>query len=39
MDGQHCEDEICLEKGITLERLKKIYEDNKGGEMYYFLYK
>ena len=39
MDGQHCEDEICLEKGITLEKLKKIYEDNKGGEMYYFLYK
>ena len=39
MDGKHCEDEICLEKGITFERLKKIYEANKGGKIYYFLYK
>ena len=39
MNGQHCEDDICLEKGITLERLKNIYEKNKGGETSYFLYK
>ena len=39
MDGQHCEDDICVEKGINLERLKNIYEENKGGETHYFLYK
>ena len=39
MDGQHCEDDICLEKGISLEKLKNIYEEKKGGETYYFLYK
>jgi hypothetical protein len=39
MDGKHCEDDICVEKGITLEKLKKIYDENKGGDNYYFLYK
>ena len=39
MDGQHCEEDICLEKGISLEKLKNIYEENKGGETHYFLYK
>ena len=39
MDGQHCEDDICLEKGISLEKLKNIYQEKKGGETYYFLYK
>ena len=39
MDGQHCEDDICVEKGINLERLKNIYEENKGGKTNYFLYK
>ena len=39
MDGQHCEDDICVEKGINLEKLKNIYEENKGSETHYFLYK
>ena len=39
MNGQHCEDDICLQKGITLEGLQKIYDKNKGGETSYFLYK
>ena len=39
MDGKHSEDEICVEKGISLETLKKIYEDNKDGDIRYFLYK
>ena len=36
MDGKHCEDDICLQKGITLEKLKNIYEENRG-ETYYLL--
>ena len=39
MDGKHSEDEICVEKGIDLEILKKKYNENKDGNIRYFLYK
>jgi hypothetical protein len=40
MDGKHCEDEILVEKGVTLETLRKYYDDYKHSEnKCYYLYK
>ena len=40
MDGNHCEDEILVEKGVTLETLRKYYDDYKHLEnKCYYLYK
>ena len=37
MNGQHCEDEICIEKGISLDTLYNIFKENE--EKCHYLYK
>ena len=37
MNGQNCEDEICIEKGISLDTLYNIFKENE--EKCHYLYK
>jgi hypothetical protein len=37
MDGKHCEDEISIEKGISVEMLCEKYKDSE--DKTYYLYK